>query len=172
MGGTTHGLRTSFRSWAAESGVPGEVAEAALGHVVPGVDGSYQRSHLLEARRTVIEDWANYLTQGSQCVEAGSSPSSATGLRRDGKTVIQPEASVGCQPDWEPRVRSVESSCWLGPLSSLGGPRRLGLHGSLGGVHQLAPHGSAPARSGPDCSEAHVNSRRTTRSEAHANSRP
>ena len=65
VGGTTHGLRTSFRSWAAESGVPREVAEAALGHVVAGVEGAYQRSDLLEARRTVMEDWANYLTQGS-----------------------------------------------------------------------------------------------------------
>ena len=65
VGGTTHGLRTSFRSWAAESDVTREVAEAALGHVVPGVEGAYQRSDLLEARRTVMEDWANYLTQGS-----------------------------------------------------------------------------------------------------------
>ena len=66
VGGTTHGLRTtSFRSWAAESGVPREAAEAALGHVVAGVEGAYQRSDLLEARRTVMEHWANYLTQGT-----------------------------------------------------------------------------------------------------------
>ncbi len=60
-----HGLRTSFRSWAAEAGVTREVAEAALGHVAPGAEGAYQRSDLLDARRTVMEEWANYFTQRS-----------------------------------------------------------------------------------------------------------
>ena len=59
---TTHGLRTSFRSWAAESGVSREVAEAALGHVVKGVEGAYQRSDLLEQRRAVMEAWGRYIS--------------------------------------------------------------------------------------------------------------
>lgn len=58
---TVHGLRTSFREWAAETGVPDPVAEAALGHVVRGVAGSYQRSDLLDLRRDVMEDWAQYI---------------------------------------------------------------------------------------------------------------
>ena len=62
--GTTHGLRTSFRSWCAETGVPREVAEAALGHVVKGVEGAYQRSDLLDARREVMERWGEYLGVG------------------------------------------------------------------------------------------------------------
>lgn len=64
VGGTTHGLRNSFRSWAAESGVPREVAEQALGHVVRGVEGVYQRSDLLEQRPEVMERWGKYLGVG------------------------------------------------------------------------------------------------------------
>lgn len=58
---TVHGLRTSFREWAAETGVPDPVAEAALGHVVGGVAGSYQRSDLLDLRRDLMEAWAQYI---------------------------------------------------------------------------------------------------------------
>ena len=61
---TTHGLRTSFRSWCAESGVSREVAEATLGHVVKGVEGAYQRSDLLEQRRAVMQEWSEYLGIG------------------------------------------------------------------------------------------------------------
>ncbi|WP_419942800.1 tyrosine-type recombinase/integrase [Candidatus Palauibacter sp.] len=57
-----HGFRASFRSWAAEVGAPREVAEAALGHVVGGVEGSYQRSDLLDSRRELMEAWAEYVT--------------------------------------------------------------------------------------------------------------
>ena len=34
LGGTLHGFRTSFRTWAAESGAAREVAEACLAHQV------------------------------------------------------------------------------------------------------------------------------------------
>ena len=57
-----HGFRSSFRSWAAEQGVPREVAEQMLGHAVRGVEGAYQRSDLLEARRPVMDRWAEYVT--------------------------------------------------------------------------------------------------------------
>ena len=33
-----HGFRSSFRDWCAETGKPREVAEAALAHVVGGVE--------------------------------------------------------------------------------------------------------------------------------------
>ena len=56
--GTAHGMRSSFRSWAAEAGVPREVAELSLGHAVKGVEGAYQRSDLLAARAEVMERWA------------------------------------------------------------------------------------------------------------------
>ena len=58
---TTHGFRSSFRSWAAESGVDRETAEAALAHVVAGIEGSYQRSDLFERRRELMETWSRYI---------------------------------------------------------------------------------------------------------------
>ncbi len=59
---TAHGLRSSFRDWCAESGVDRVLAEAALAHVVGGVEGAYQRSDLLERRREVMASWAQYAT--------------------------------------------------------------------------------------------------------------
>ena len=59
--GTIHGLRSAFRDWAAETGVPREVAEACLAHVVRGVEGAYFRSTLLEQRRETMQKWADYL---------------------------------------------------------------------------------------------------------------
>ena len=60
--GTVHGMRSSFRDWAAETGAPREVAEAALAHKVGGVEGSYFRSDLYELRRELMEKWGAYLT--------------------------------------------------------------------------------------------------------------
>ena len=58
---TLHGMaRASFRSWCADEGVDGAVAEMALGHVVGGVEGCYQRSDLLARRRDLMQSWADY----------------------------------------------------------------------------------------------------------------
>ena len=59
---TVHGCRSSFRDWCADTGKPREIAEAALAHVVPGVEGAYFRSDLFERRRLLMEQWATYLT--------------------------------------------------------------------------------------------------------------
>ena len=59
--GSAHGMRSSLRSWAAETGVPREVAELSLGHAIKGVEGAYQRSDLLEQRRDVMHRWGGYL---------------------------------------------------------------------------------------------------------------
>ena len=61
IGCVPHGLRSSFRDWCGETGVAREVAEAALGHVVPGVEGAYARSDLLDRRREVMESWAGVI---------------------------------------------------------------------------------------------------------------
>lgn len=61
MPSTVHGLRSSFRDWAAETGVDRTVAEAALAHKVGGVEGAYFRSDLFERRRRVMQDWSAYL---------------------------------------------------------------------------------------------------------------
>ena len=58
---TMHGFRTSFRSWCAENDESRELAEAALAHVVAGVEGAYMRSDLFERRRRLMQAWADYL---------------------------------------------------------------------------------------------------------------
>ena len=59
---TVHGFRSSFRDWAAETGKPRELAEAALAHTVAGVEGAYFRSDLFERRRRLMDAWAGYVT--------------------------------------------------------------------------------------------------------------
>ena len=59
-----HGFRSSFRDWCADTGKQREVAEAALAHVVGGVEGAYFRSDLFERRRQLMAAWAAYLTGG------------------------------------------------------------------------------------------------------------
>ena len=60
---TVHGFRSSFRDWCGErANVPREVAEVALAHTVPGVEGSYFRSDLLAKRRRLMQRWADFLT--------------------------------------------------------------------------------------------------------------
>lgn len=58
-----HGLRSSFRSWAASStNYPWEIAEMALGHNVGSrVERAYLRTDLLEKRAKLMQDWADFL---------------------------------------------------------------------------------------------------------------
>jgi integrase len=58
---TAHGFRSTFRDWASETGQPADVAEAALAHVVGDKTvAAYQRGDLLERRRQLMSDWADY----------------------------------------------------------------------------------------------------------------
>ena len=67
---TVHGFRSSFRDWCADTGKPREVAEAALAHVVGGVEGAYFRSDLFERRRRLMDQWTQYLTgSGAKVVQ-------------------------------------------------------------------------------------------------------
>ena len=66
---TVHGFRSSFRDWCADTAKPRDIAEAALAHRVPGVEGAYQRSDLLDRRRELMGAWAAYVMGRSQmCV--------------------------------------------------------------------------------------------------------
>ena len=58
--GTMHGFRTSFRGWAEEAGVRRAVAERALAHIVPGVEGAYNRTTLVQERVALMQDWSDY----------------------------------------------------------------------------------------------------------------
>ncbi|QOL82661.1 tyrosine-type recombinase/integrase [Pseudooceanicola spongiae] len=58
-----HGLRSTFRDWAAErTEYPAEMAEMALAHQVgSAVERAYRRSDMMEKRRHMMEDWADFL---------------------------------------------------------------------------------------------------------------
>jgi integrase len=57
-----HGLRSTFRQWAAEQGFPRDMAELALAHFVgTEVERAYQRSDMLERRRAMMAGWAGFL---------------------------------------------------------------------------------------------------------------
>jgi len=61
---TVHGLRATFRIWAAEkTSFSSEVAEAALAHAVPdAVVASYKRTDFFERRRKLMEQWGTFCT--------------------------------------------------------------------------------------------------------------
>lgn len=64
---TVHGFRSSFRDWCAEcTNYPREVCEHALAHQLPDkVEAAYMRSDLLNKRRALMAEWANF------CYSAG-----------------------------------------------------------------------------------------------------
>lgn len=59
-----HGFRSSFRMWAAEqSNEPREVAEFSLAHKLPDeIEAAYQRSTLFVRRRSLMQQWARFVT--------------------------------------------------------------------------------------------------------------
>ena len=61
--GVPHGFRSSFRDWAAEqTSYPEELRKVATMHTIgDAVQQAYQRTDLLEKRRRLMRDWANYL---------------------------------------------------------------------------------------------------------------
>jgi len=59
---TTHGFRSSFRDWVSEeTDHSPEVAEMALAHTIANrVEAAYRRGDLLEKRRLLLQDWAEF----------------------------------------------------------------------------------------------------------------
>lgn len=59
---TVHGFRSTFRDWCAEeTHYPNIVAEQALAHAVGNaVEAAYRRGDLLEKRRALMVEWAQY----------------------------------------------------------------------------------------------------------------
>jgi len=60
-----HGFRSTFRDWAAEqTAYPDEIRKVASMHAVgDAVQQAYQRTDLLEKRRNLMHDWANFIDQ-------------------------------------------------------------------------------------------------------------
>ena len=59
---TPHGFRSAFRDWVSEeTNYQGDIAEAALAHLVADkTEAAYRRGKLLAKRRVMMEDWALY----------------------------------------------------------------------------------------------------------------
>jgi integrase len=64
-GATVHGFRSTFRDWAAEqTSYPNELCEIALAHVVSDkTEAAYRRGDMMEKRRRLMTDWAEYCSQ-------------------------------------------------------------------------------------------------------------
>ncbi len=66
---TVHGFRSTFRIWCSETSASRygkDAAEFALAHKLPDkVEESYQRSTLLDIRRELMQQWANFCDQTS-----------------------------------------------------------------------------------------------------------
>lgn len=59
---TVHGFRSAFRDWVSEETQhQGEIAEAALAHAVSDkTEAAYRRGNLLEKRKRLMADWAQF----------------------------------------------------------------------------------------------------------------
>lgn len=65
-----HGLRSTFRQWAAEQGFPRDMAELALAHFIgTDVERAYQRSDMIERRRAMMAAWAGFLLRQTRASE-------------------------------------------------------------------------------------------------------
>jgi len=58
---SAHGFRSTFRTWCAEvARAPRDIAEAALAHTIPGVEGVYNRAEWLAQRAKLMQAWTDY----------------------------------------------------------------------------------------------------------------
>lgn len=64
---TTHGFRSTFRDWAAETtSFPREVAEMALAHTIESdTEAAYRRGDLLEKRVSMMASWGQYCSSAA-----------------------------------------------------------------------------------------------------------
>lgn len=60
---TGHGARASFKGWArSQSRFQKDAIEFALAHGLPPLEAAYMRLDLLEERRPMMQDWADFVT--------------------------------------------------------------------------------------------------------------
>jgi integrase len=61
---TAHGFRAAFKTWASEqTAYPRELIEVALAHSLGALDEAYRRADMMERRRRLMEDWAEYCSR-------------------------------------------------------------------------------------------------------------
>jgi integrase len=60
---SVHGFRSAFRDWCGdEAGIPRELAEQSLAHVVRDTtERAYRRKTAVERRRTVMQQWCDFI---------------------------------------------------------------------------------------------------------------
>jgi integrase len=65
---TIHGIRSAFKTWATErTNYPREVVELCLSHVQGDpLERAYQRGDIIEKRRRLMQEWADYCETGKQ----------------------------------------------------------------------------------------------------------
>ena len=63
QGWTIHDLRRTARSLMSRAGVPSEHAERCLGHVIGGVEGTYDRHHYREEMLIAYEKLSTLISQ-------------------------------------------------------------------------------------------------------------
>src|ERR1700733_11932029 len=63
---TTHGLRSSFSTWAGEkSSFPRDLVERVIAHQTgSAVEQAYRRGQELERRRAVLDAWGRFVVDG------------------------------------------------------------------------------------------------------------
>lgn len=71
MAARPHGMRATFRTWAeSETDADWETKESALGHSIGNkVERAYQRSDLFEKRRSLMDQWASFLSKVSSATD-------------------------------------------------------------------------------------------------------
>ena len=64
---TVHGFRSTFKDWASEqTAYPSELSEMALAHAIGDrTEAAYRRGDLIEKRRRLMDDWAEYCAKTS-----------------------------------------------------------------------------------------------------------
>ena len=62
---TTHGFRATLGSWCSENGVSKSETNHLKAHQPKYMDAAYDRYDLLEERRIILQDWANFVTSKS-----------------------------------------------------------------------------------------------------------
>ena len=134
-----HGFRSSFRDWASErTSTAHAIMEAALAHTIRDkAQAAYARSDLLDKRRTLMEQWARYVTAepgkvvGAPMRRARPEPGNAVGftVKQTANRLARMMDRVRRQSqpilDRFDRERAMLPACFLRAADENGAPKTL-----------------------------------------------